>query len=831
MKKFALLLLALLFAVCVSCQLDSDSPKMAGNGVVDLSGDNGDGVIAIDLNQYSLNASAVSALNGKTSEQLASALGITDLPNWMEISLAKNVSRGDTKIVIIIKVRDGVSASSLEDSSISISINKNWIVDSNNQSPSDNITQDVVCSVSGSESLPAPEPDIVCLQDMTLDLEAGEEFEYDFEFYLVNLEVNATGANKIVNISNELDLPSGVSASGTAESGDSSFVVTISGAASSSSDISLVFNKSWFSKTSQRVQDFSSFAFGVSLNVTPKQSDPPSDDPAPSDDPTPSDDPDPSDDPTGDNLDDDPLGDEATAPSCMYAPQSGNNSISLTYQNSAEITKNGTQISAQAGQNLYTITIYAPDANEDYESGASAVSYGLVGSGSFKNAANQSLVSKTVPQGKRQWDDMIGYTGTKTTGNYWFTDTVNRIKYYISQDSINGIDNMSVNQAYWDEMKGYLLSGTLSQNYLRAERESFGLSEYNRDNTPYFYVIFGDFGSDRTTLINQGGRKSISGTVGVYNQTHIRPDEGRSNDADIFFVNSRYIIGYSEFCGRSRSDAANTAVSTLLHEYMHYLMDANILLKAEEEFSDDIMPETGTIYDESGYAPSGRYSDLIKDLTSGLYGSSFWIEGSANYASYRMIGDSDPNAVSEWLGIMSRWRPAISAYDGRSQADNVYAVYGAGGLFFSYVAETYGEQTENEFHSWRDTAASLSEMSAGGDAGSYCGNINVMAGSILKRDFKDVYSDFLCQCLLSLSDKSVIPGKTQREFKSAADWGFVKSNVDAAIDKQGFAISDAARGYESSDVEELAFVINRWDEIPERIEFEGDEFDCYAIWF
>ncbi len=832
MKKFALLLLALLFAVCVSCQLDSDSPKMAGNGVVDLSGDNGDGVIAIDLNQYSLNASAVSALNGKTSEQLASALGITDLPNWMEISLAKNVSRGDTKIVIIIKVRDGVSASSLEDSSISISINKNWIVDSNNQSPSDNITQDVVCSVSGSESLPAPEPDIVCLQDMTLDLEAGEEFEYDFEFYLVNLEVNATGANKIVNISNELDLPSGVSASGTAESGDSSFVVTISGAASSSSDISLVFNKSWFSKTSQRVQDFSSFAFGVSLNVTPKQSDPPSDDPAPSDDPTPSDDPDPSDDPTGDNLDDDPLGDEATAPSCMYAPQSGNNSISLTYQNSAEITKNGTQISAQAGQNLYTITIYAPDANEDYESGASAVSYGLVGSGSFKNAANQSLVSKTVPQGKRQWDDMIGYTGTKTTGNYWFTDTVNRIKYYISQDSINGIDNMSVNQAYWDEMKGYLLSGTLSQNYLRAERESFGLSEYNRDNTPYFYVIFGDFGSDRTTLINQGGRKSISGTVGVYNQTHIRPDEGRSNDADIFFVNSRYIIGYSEFCGRSRSDAANTAVSTLLHEYMHYLMDANILLKAEEEFSDDIMPETGTIYNESG----ASYPRI--NSTSYLTGSLFWIEGTANYAPYRLIGDSDVNAVSTWLGNSASWRPAINEADrNAAQAGNSYAVYGAGGAFFSYVAEKYGVATENRFHTWRDNFSDIKGDSSISQeqvahARELFGNINRMTKAILDEDFKNVYINFLCQCMSGLSDSVAIKDCVKTGFRSTTDWGFNKEAVDRSA--QSVELANNSMSVDGTLNQQLTFKIQKWNSIPDSIALSqgtSDNVKCYAIWF
>ncbi len=501
-----------------------------------------------------------------------------------------------------------------------------------------------------------------------------------------------------------------------------------------------------------------------------------------------------------------------------------------------------TRISTGDARNLYTISVFNPKSGY---AGSSRRRFRIKGSGSMRPAGGtQSALSvKAVPVGNDDWQGVIFYNydvgNMVQDASFWYADETNKIKYYIAENALNGVFS-ELSEEYWDEMRGHLTSGTLSEDVLGRERESFGLREYNKDETDYFYVVICDFGSN--SMLPKEGK--WSGVVGLYSQNNIRPGRSSSgkyfsNEADVFYINSRYVEGYSEVhlkdkegdSSEHRRKAAEIAVSTLVHEYMHYLMDSNLLLKAEEEFSDEILPETGTIYDESGYAPSGRYSDLIKDLTSGLYGSSFWIEGSANYASYRMIGDSDPNAVSEWLGIMSRWRPAISAYDGRSQADNVYAVYGAGGLFFSYVAETYGEQTENEFHSWRDTAASLSEMSAGGDAGSYCGNINVMAGSILKRDFKDVYSDFLCQCLLSLSDKSVIPGKTQREFKSAADWGFVKSNVDAAIDKQGFAISDAARGYESSDVEELAFVINRWDEIPERIEFEGDEFDCYAIWF
>ena len=321
--------------------------------------------------------------------------------------------------------------------------------------------------------------------------------------------------------------------------------------------------------------------------------------------------------------------------------------------------------------------------------------------------------------------------------------------------------------------------------------------------------------------------------AGAYSNSNIRPGRG-SNEADVFFINSRYMEGYSEYYKKDeegypekfRKSAADTAVSTLVHEYMHYLMDSNILRKAEEEFEEDILPETGTIYDASGNIPPGKYSSGIKRLTSDLSGSIFWYEGTANYASYKVIGDSEPNAVKSWLGIMDRWRPPIDASDGNAQAGDSYAVYGAGGLYFAYVAEKYGEEAESLFHGWRDSAADLAARGS-----SSFGNINTMTKSILDEDFKSAYCNFLCHCFVSISDLSKMPGVDASGFACFSDWGFTKDVLDSVVDESGFAIADALKGYSSGWMPELSFVINRWDEIPESIELECDGCESYAIWF
>ncbi len=548
----------------------------------------------------------------------------------------------------------------------------------------------------------------------------------------------------------------------------------------------------------------------------------------------------------------------------------------LSDLNAMEIRPGQTSLPMEAHlcQNLYTIAVNYPEG--DY-TGETLADFVLKGSGGNTDISSYSALAakgelKDTPHGEGNWNDMwdmnsIGAAEIQTTGRYWFTDTNNLIKYYITTGDnrrdettgkmVNGayegvgIYN-NVDSDYWMKLEAGLRNGFLKDaDMLKGERDAFGLSEYDRDRTSYFYVIVCDFGEGSA---NVNGR-AYSGTSGVYSSIHIRPGE-YSNCADIFYINARFIESFVRAAkntdANARMDsilatAADNAVSTLLHEYMHYLMDANHLLLAEEEFSDFIDPETETIFDSDGNLPipygTTRTDARIRMYSGMNYGSLFWIEGTANYAPYRMIGESDKSAVKSWLGNMSSWRPSICDSDNRSaSAGNTYSVYGAGGLFFSYVAEKYGKGTINRFHSWRDTGAdikraiaNLPEASHESAIRDYVGNIKTITKGVLGEDFKDVYLNFLYQCMSSMSDSVTIKGCV-RDFNAPEDWGFAAGLKDLMLDSlSDYVVSrnSVTSGITATNIPELSFVINKWNAVPQSFDLSVTKGNvkCYAIWF
>lgn len=541
--------------------------------------------------------------------------------------------------------------------------------------------------------------------------------------------------------------------------------------------------------------------------------------------------------------------------------------VSNSWKNSAEITKFGTTINTGAAKNLYTITINYPQG--DYV-GTSTTSFSLKGSGSTRNAnILYSVNTKGVPSGTLNWNGMYvsrtlpanqcakGHIWKQSDGdtcpecggaranqgayefkdavdgNYWFTDETNKIKYYVTDLAKAGI-HVTLNNSYWNEIKSILLNNSSMSgvNLLAKERADFGsMREYNKDNTEYFYVIFDDFGPSKASVSSY----SIGGTVGCYSSEHIRPGE-TSNNADVFYVNSRWTEGYSEVYGNrsdktaARKEAVDKMINTLIHEYMHYLMDAHHLLEAEEEYG-------GNIYDAKGQVSGTSYPEMYSKMYSAsLTGSLFWIEGCANYAPYKVVKSADTSAVSSWLGAMNSWRPDLNGYYTRqTNGGDGYPVYGAGGLFMSYIAEKYGQDTINKFHKWRDKGSDVynvikNEYDPGNAAYKYVGNLNTISMGILNKNFKDVYLNFLMQCMSSL-DSNVCMKDCVENFQCPADWGFTQGVLDSAINSNRFNVTNALTGYSGSNLPELSFVINRWTQIPEKLTLTGDNVKCYAIWF
>ncbi len=603
--------------------------------------------------------------------------------------------------------------------------------------------------------------------------------------------------------------------------GDAKLLLRISGTPNTMDDAEyeVVLDRNWFERSSDLVKEITSdFVFRYSIKAVSDDSQQPSDNGGQgSDDGSEGQSEGTGDDDAnnGDSAGSDDSGGnggDETANLPVEATNKGSNSVEL-------IAGKSTIIDTGNARNLYTITIGYPEG--EY-AGVDKSDWSLKGEGRMRSGGYFSLSGKSVPESDDvRWIDMVGYVG-KETGLYWFTDTKNKVKYYISEDAKKGLWG-ELGDEYWNEMKRNFLNGTLRDDVLGAERSSFELVEYDSDKTEYFYVIVTDFGANSVRYRETAFGKSFSGTSGAYDPTNIRPGSF-SNNADVFYINSRYLEGYSEKFGRSRLQAAEAAVGTLVHEYMHFLMDSNVLLKAEAELTDFIDDETGTVYDSEGRT----YAPIM--YASSLNGSLFWIEGTANYAPYRILGKTDENAVKSWLESMDTWRPEINAYDTGADSGNDYAVYGAGGLFFSYVAAKYGEDVENKFHSWRD---SLYELIRIADADYYllfC-NINRMTKSILYKDFKDAYLEYLCQCASDLSASVSLPECASSQYECTNDWGFTKSVVDGVLTEKGFRISNARTGYEHSDLPELSFVINKWDQIPESIRLEGEGVRSFAFWF
>ena len=553
----------------------------------------------------------------------------------------------------------------------------------------------------------------------------------------------------------------------------------------------------------------------------------------------------------------------------------------ISDSNAIEIVANTTTTLPESakGKELYTIVVNYPTGDYD---GSQNADFTLKGTGNVSKVSllGHNLSSKAAPVGESSWNDMwdlnaIGAENAKTTGRYWFTDTNNLIKYYVTDGSSathangrirsawNGVGvctGIRVNSDYWDSLKNSLLNGSLKdKDMLRGEREAFGLGEYDKDLTSYFYVIFCDFGDDSASVSG----KAYSGTAGMYYSTHIRPGS-RSNEADIFYVNARFVeaMAQSLYNRDPKKDlddimsaVAAETVNTLLHEYMHYLMDSNHLLKAENEYSDNLDDVTETIYSPNGSVPATLEGNVM--MYSAInFGSLFWLEGTANYAPYRMIGEVDTSAVRSWLGSMNSWRPSINRQDeDLSNGGDSYAVYGAGGLFFSYIGEAYGKNTVNRFHSWRDSGRDLLDVanSVSGNADAKIaavkdniGNINNITKGVMNERFKDVYLNFLYQCMSSLDDSKNSSGEYDfgstvikgcvNELEAPVDWGFadqLKYQLNSgSLKRNVISYSGVGNGASASDLPELSFVIHKWQGVPEgfQLNVSKGNVKCYAVW-
>ncbi len=273
------------------------------------------------------------------------------------------------------------------------------------------------------------------------------------------------------------------------------------------------------------------------------------------------------------------------------------------------------------------------------------------------------------------------------------------------------------------------LSEMFSTERLKEEREKYGLSEYDVDETGYFHVIFSDFGDQQARY---NGGFSASGTVGVYYNSHIRDYDvdfnPQSNEADMFFVNTRYLeyvtLNFSQYLHEEYTEAklngteyadpnyfvdkaCKEICKTFIHEYFHYLMDANIYQKTEE---------TG------GLGP----------------GPLFWAEGTAESASFLLTEpekDGNLGFISYWINMANSVGPEIN---GSTEEDSSIS-YAVAPMFFIYIKETLGNDVLVKFANYVESTDDL----------------NTIVKNVTGKTFSELYRDYLLHLFASVAGDSV----------------------------------------------------------------------------
>ncbi len=484
----------------------------------------------------------------------------------------------------------------------------------------------------------------------------------------------------------------------------------------------------------------------------------------------------------------------------------------------AQVSENGAKLSQ--GYNYFDIpegkTLYTLILNS---SGSNSASYNLYGY-DFKGASKALIPSDTSAELaiKTTRTDVyfalllsspprageIGVTPSRGTVSYLGENSYNSMLFFIeenalrqSEEALNYTTKDGESKSVYVDYKNDIiprLNMIFRKNLLAKERNYFGLSEYDVDGTGYFHVVFNDFG---TNSANYGGKLAASGTTGLYNSRHIRT-VGSTNKADMFFVNTRYIDivvkNYMEYLEKNYSknelrrlstpitDAsdffynrvANDIAGTLLHEYMHYLMDANIYLKNGKEYGASLLTEPCSL---------------------------FWVEGMAEAAAYFMgeiSQDGHSGFVSEWLKNGYKIYPAMG-----SELDSCMK-YAVAPMFFLYLEEVYGKSTLQKFAQYSVPGKTL----------------DVIVRDCTGQSFDKLYKDFILRLFAPLAGVS----KYGAELGFAEDWSITKKTLN----ENCISVKETVESNSSAMKKDGAFLL-KWESNPETL-YVDSNCEVYAFY-
>ncbi len=364
------------------------------------------------------------------------------------------------------------------------------------------------------------------------------------------------------------------------------------------------------------------------------------------------------------------------------------------------------------GKTLYTLAMNIPD---QYGSGTGN-SISIRGS-SFKGPAKKLIPATPTDQDELKttrtdvsFSLLDGWTSGVSpsvgTAAYLGVNAENKILFYAEENALREcFEKTTYTSADGVECETYVdlkdefiprLNTILNSAVLRKEREYFGLSEYDMDETGYFHVVFNDFGSHSARY---RGSMSASGTVGVYSPREIRSYYNHVNLADMIYINTRYIDivvkDFQKYLQTTYDEArlksndiilpeylleriASDIAGTIVHEYMHCLMDCNICVKKGSSHS-----------------------------LSGASYSVFWVEGMAEAASYLMRGarkNQHIGFIEQWLTQAHKMAPSLT------ETEDSCVSYAVAPMFFLYLKETYGDDVLRKFAQYTDSENNLNKI-------------------------------------------------------------------------------------------------------------------------
>ncbi|MCR5761429.1 MAG: InlB B-repeat-containing protein [Sphaerochaetaceae bacterium] len=432
-----------------------------------------------------------------------------------------------------------------------------------------------------------------------------------------------------------------------------------------------------------------------------------------------------------------------------------------------------------SGKTLYTLSIYIPDTY----TGETTASFTLTGNGTASYSNEVSFLSRSLYASSTSsntspdtWTDVYAiYTGGQYNASKWFeisgSDSDDLVFYREDYSTFSS----SSYSTFWSDVNSYLtnLSGlsldtteTSLTSLLKSERDLFGISRWDTDGDGAFRIMFEDFGSSSVSTSN-----GLSGVAGAYSPSNTLTDSNGNyyyNGSDVFFLNTRlFYIYYQSLSSSNRYKAGRAMVTTLVHEYMHYLRDC--------------------VYKNWG-------SSTTTVSSEGL----FVEEGIANYAPFAILNENQNSHVLSWLSYMNKTRPAINSSDTGAYSKTSSMNYGGGALFFAYIADTYGQSYVNNYAKSTDS------------------NLISKTRTIMGTPFLTLYEDFLVSFVNAI-------GNSTSDFW----YNFTEldtSSLSSVVDTCGFDVSSSSMSFSTSRLYELGFVINRWDTCPSVIKY-GSEVD------